>query len=345
MEKINDRWIRIFLPAVLIIIALYNGQTLVPPYTTEKLIYGIYAITCFVIGTEISRFIIYAVRQKFPKLDHTTKRLRIAFFYVLAGVFVFKLITFGIFRSFRNVPFSLEVVIGSVLETLLVAIISIGLYEALYFYTRYLKAEKEKEQLLRANLQSQLESLRTQVNPHFLFNSLNSLTALISKDCDRAERFVEEMSGVYRYLLRNNMEDLTSLEQELQFIRSYLHMQETRFGRGLQYTIDVENRFKTMRLPPLTLQMLVENAIKHNVVSAGSPLHIRIAAEEDDRLTVRNNLQKKYRRVVSGKIGLSNIISKYKLLNAPEIEIEENEKEFVVSIPLIRNHELESSYR
>lgn len=345
MEKINDRWIRIFLPSVLIIIALYNGQTLVPPYTFEKFIYGIYAITCFVIGTEVSRFIIYSVRHRYPNLDHTRKRLKIAFLFVLAGVFVFKMVTFAIFQSFRGVAFSLEVVIGSILETVLVAVISIGLYEALYFYTRYLRAEKEKEQLLRANLQSQLDSLRTQVNPHFLFNSLNSLTALISKDCERAERFVEEMSGVYRYLLRNNIEDLTTLDQELQFIRSYLHMQETRFGKGLKYTIDIDDRAKAMRLPPLTLQMLVENAIKHNIVSSTSPLHIQIVADENDRLFVRNNLQKKYRRVVSGKVGLSNIISKYKLLNAPEIEIEENEKEFVVSIPLIRNYELESSYR
>jgi sensor histidine kinase YesM len=345
MEQHNDRWLRIFSPFVLIIIALYNGKTLIPPYTSDKLAYGLYAIICFGIGFEVARFLIFAVRERFPLLQQTGKRMRIAFLVVISAVFLFKLITFQAYRFiWKPDTFQAELIIGFILETILIAVISIGLYEALYFYTRYLKAEKEKEQLRRANLQSQFDSLKTQVNPHFLFNSLNSLTALISKDCERAEQFVEEMSTVYRYLLRNNIDDLTTLRDELQFIRSYLHMQETRFGKGLQYIIDVDEECQGHLLPPLTLQMLVENAIKHNVISTESPLRILITMSDHDRLIVRNNLQKKQRRVFSGKVGLANIISKYKLLDAPEVEIEENEKEFIVAIPLILTHEPAHTY-
>ncbi len=348
MKKQNDRWLRIILPFVLIIIALYNGKTLVPPYTQNKLLYAIYSVVCFTISFEVSRLIILEVRHRFPYLQQTRKRLIIAILYVLSAVYVLKIATFSVYRAMLGTTsYSIEIMIGFALETILVAAISIGLYEALYFYMRYLRAEKEKEQLLRANLQSQLDGLRTQVNPHFLFNSLNSLTALISKDGVKAEKFVEEMSGVYRYLLKNNIEDLTTLKEELQFIKSYLHMQETRFGKGLQYVIDVDERYRNLLLPPLTLQMLVENAIKHNIVTTSTPLKIVITTNEEGQLIVKNNLQKKYRRVVSGKVGLANIISKYRLLNASEIEVEENEKEreFIVSIPLIKKHEPENSYR
>ena len=347
MKKNNDSWLRIILPFVLIVIALYNGKTLIPPYTYVKLIYGLYALACFSLSFEVSRLIILEVRHRFPYLPQTRKRLVISSLYVLSSVYVLKIATFTVYRFIiGKTDFSMEIMIGFALETILVAAISIGLYEALYFYMRFLRAEKEKEQLLRANLQSQLDGLRTQVNPHFLFNSLNSLTALISKDGVKAEKFVEEMSGVYRYLLKNNIEDLTTLKEELQFIRSYLHMQETRFGKGLQYVIDVDERYRNLLLPPLTLQMLVENAIKHNIVTLSAPLKIVITTNEDGQLIVKNNLQKKYRRVVSGKVGLANIISKYRLLNASEIEVEENEKEkvFTVCIPLIKKHEPENSY-
>jgi len=201
MKKNNDRWLRVILPFVLIVIALYNGKTLIPPYTYAKGIYALYTVICFTISFEISRFIILEVRHRLPYLQQTRKRLFIAIVFDLSAIYVLKIATFVLYRSvLKSHNLSVEILIGFALETILVAAISIGLYEALYFYMKFLQAEKEKEQLLRANVQSQLDGLKTQVNPHFLFNSLNSLTALISRDGVKAEKFVEEMSGVYRYL-------------------------------------------------------------------------------------------------------------------------------------------------
>ena len=292
MEKNNDKWLRIMLPVVLIIFALYNSKTLVPPYGKEKLVNGIYIIVSFIISFEIARFIIFAVRKKSPFLQQARKHVLLVASLLITSVIAVKLLTYFLFTSMSSAPsLSIELLIGFILETILVAVLSICLYEALYFYARYLRAEKEKEQLQKAKLQSQLDILKTQVNPHFLFNSLNSLTGLISKDCVKAEEFVEEMSGVYRYLLKNNIGDLTTLKDELQFIRSYLHMQQTRFGKGLQYSIEVDEDCLTWMLPPLTLQMLVENAIKHNIISVYSPLKIVISNTEE-LLVIRNNLQK-----------------------------------------------------
>jgi putative flippase GtrA len=332
------------LPFVLIIIALYNNHSLVPPYNPEKLGYGIYIVISVIISFEIARFMIFAVRRKSPFIRHARKHLLLEAAVIMGAAILVKLATYAIYGLLAPAPgFSIGLLIGFILEAILVTVLSICLYEALYFYARYLRSEKEKEQLQKAKLQSQLDILKTQVNPHFLFNSLNSLTGLISKDCVKAEEFVEEMSGVYRYLLRNNIGDLTTLKEELQFIRSYLHMQQTRFGKGLQYSIEVNDECLSWMLPPLTLQMLVENAIKHNVISVYSPLRI-IISNNEEWLLIKNNLQKKYRRVSSGRVGLANIISKYKLLNAAGIEVEENEKEFIVSIPLIKHYEPENSY-
>jgi LytS/YehU family sensor histidine kinase len=175
------------------------------------------------------------------------------------------------------------------------------------------------------------------VNPHFLFNSLNSLSSLIATDPGKAEEFVEEMSRVYRYLLKSNEEQLISLQKEIEFIESYNLLLKTRFGDGFLPEITVADDKSDCLLPPMTLQLLIENAVKHNIVDPDQPLVLKLYTERD-KLIVSNNLQKKNKSVVSNKIGLSNIVSKYRLLNMPEVEIQETETQFKVILPLIKNN-------
>jgi sensor histidine kinase YesM len=202
------------------------------------------------------------------------------------------------------------------------------IHESVYTFERWAQTLSETEKLKKANLQSQLEGLKQQVNPHFLFNSLNSLSSLIDEDPDRAEAFVEELSSVYRYLLQNNVAELTSLATEVRFIRSYFHLQQTRYGNGLTMEIDVADEWAEAQLPPLTLQLLVENAVKHNIVAADQPLHIQIRTDSTGQLIVANNLQRKTSRadrraVLSNGVGLANIATKYELLGQPAVRIEE----------------------
>lgn len=196
------------------------------------------------------------------------------------------------------------------------------------------KATVLAEQLKRENLQTQLDSLKAQVNPHFLFNSLNSLSSLISEDAEKAEKFLDELSKVYRYLLRNNEDDLTTLAEELQFIQSYYHLLKTRYGDSLELQTKVDPKYLDHQLPPLTLQMLVENAVKHNRMMKERPLKI-VLKSSGDKLIVVNNLQRKVRQVTSNRVGLGNIAKKYKLLEQEDILVRENENEFAVIIPLI----------
>ena len=147
--------------------------------------------------------------------------------------------------------------------------------------------------------------------------------------------FVHKLSGVYRYLLQSNEKNLISLKEELTFLDAYLHLLQTRFGKGLQTTIDIRVNPEDYLIPPLTLQLLVENAVKHNIVSVDQPLVLEVYTI-NEKLVVKNNLQKRKSPVVSHHIGLVNLFSRYQLITSAELEISETEQAFIVTIPLIQ---------
>lgn len=198
-----------------------------------------------------------------------------------------------------------------------------------------LEAELAVQRLEQEKTEVHIRALQAQVNPHFLFNSLNSLSALIDEDTQKAGIFLDELSSVYRYLLRANDQVLTPLAAELTFIRSYCHLLQTRHGSALRIMWQVEPPLLNRQLPPLTLQLLIENAVKHNVALPQRPLTIAIITNEKGQLQVRNNVQRKSVRVASNGIGLANIWSKYQMLNQPVPTLLENDGQFVVSLPLI----------
>ncbi|ULQ58310.1 histidine kinase [Flavihumibacter rivuli] len=213
-------------------------------------------------------------------------------------------------------------------------IIGIAMNEGIYSYHKWRETILKTEQLSKEKLQTQLNGLLQQINPHFLFNSLNALSALINENPNDAQKYLSDLSKVYRYLLRTNEYELTSLTNELNFIDSYFHLLQTRFGKGVMLVKKIDPNSNNALLPPLTLQLLVENAVKHNTVGKRNPLVIEIIAEGDS-LMVRNNLQRKTIKVESSKIGLSNIAEKYRLINKSSIEIKEDPGFFMVKVPLI----------
>ncbi|MBK6837087.1 MAG: histidine kinase [Bacteroidetes bacterium] len=164
---------------------------------------------------------------------------------------------------------------------------------------------------------------------------MNSLSSLVEEDQEKAVQFIAELSRVYRYLLQTNEKELTTLNAELEFIEAYYFLLQTRFGSGVKLIVDILPSFREFLIPPLTLQILVENAVKHNVVSSNKPLVIRISSDALGNLMVDNNLQKKTQSVPSSGMGLANITSKYKLLNQSEVIIRTTEDNFQVKLPLI----------
>lgn len=345
MKEFNYTWLRIVAPAALIVVSLIGNQAFEPPFDRIKIELIINNCLAIALAFEAIRNTIFYVRSRYPGSNELSKRI---LYTILISVLLTFTITFSSFAFhawYAGKKFSwVAVSVANFMQSILIVMLIAGAYEAVYFYQLLNKSEKEKEELLRANLQSQFDSLKGQVNPHFLFNSLNTLSSLISKDPVRAESFVVELSSVYRYLLKSNENELTTLKNELGFIHSFLHLLKTRFGNGLEENIAVDSKHLTYQLPPLTLQMLVENAVKHNVIASAKPLKLSIYTTADDKLVVKNNLQKKTLGVPSAKVGLANIISRYKLLKHPEVEVNETEDEFIVSVPLIKSAAYESIY-
>lgn len=210
-----------------------------------------------------------------------------------------------------------------------------GFYELVIFFNAVQVARQEADELKKLNITIQLESLKNQVKPHFLFNSLNTLTGLVESNSEQAVRFIAELANVYRYLLQSSEKELIALREELQFSRAYFFLLQMRFGDGIRLLVNIDEELEDCQLPPLTLQMLLENCIKHNQVSARKPLQMEITAEGDGWLVVKNNLQER-RTPVSNGMGLSNIAAKLKLLNQPAIEVEKTDACFTIKIPLIK---------
>jgi two-component system, LytTR family, sensor kinase len=198
-------------------------------------------------------------------------------------------------------------------------------------------AQKEALIYKKISMDAQLQALQNQVNPHFLFNNLSVLSALIPSNADASVEFVKQFSKVYRYVLKSPSKDIVPLSEELNFIQSYLYLLKTRFSDSLQVHVDVPLHLYQYHVVPVTLQMLVENAIKHNVASQRHPLVIEIFAADDNALVIRNNLQHKVvNEENSTQLGLNNIARRYDFLSKKHIRIEKNEKDFTVTLPLLQ---------
>ncbi len=277
-------------------------------------------------------------QRQMPGLSRTSRRILQAFMVTVPTLALLNTLTdFGLaqFSSHPVYDFNWKITLLNLTQAAVTSIFILGLSEAFYYNELLRNSEKEKEELQRINLHAQYDSLKQQVSPHFLFNSLNTLSSLINIDPKKADRFVEELSQVYRYLLQSNQQGLTTLRKELEFIKSYLHLLKTRFGDALLVDVAVDEAAQQYMIAPLTLQLLVENAVKHNEVSAAHPLKLHIFTLGRDRLVVSNNLQRRSITLPSEKVGLANIIARYRLLNHPFVEVRETADEFSVVLPLI----------
>ncbi len=359
VTPLNDRWLR--LTGVGLLIGLLGlghfviSTSPVTPKTWTTFTVDSGAVLAF---WEINRLLITRLRRRLPGFRRVaasslagiaTTSLISAVFHVLkfwvehgalAGVFESFKTTLSISVNNRNSTTSY--LATNLLNSTVNFLLFYGLYELFflvretqYSNARLQRAEREKTALEKAALQSQLEALKQQINPHFLFNSLNILDALIEEEPAQARTFLDELASVYRYLLRANEHPLTPLAAELDFIRSYFHLLKTRHGLGLHLDLRVRDRFQRHQLPPLTLQLLVENAVKHNVVLPDQPLRIEIRTDEGGQLVVSNNLQRKKTRVLSNGVGLSNILTQYRMLGQPAPVVTDDGGEFVVTLPLV----------
>jgi len=211
---------------------------------------------------------------------------------------------------------------------------SFWIYKFIISIIKKQESKVQEQKIIAGTASAKFETLKNQIDPHFLFNSLNVLSSLIEENPENAQRFTTALSKVYRYVLEQKDKDLVPIEEELAFAKTYMNLLQMRFENSLTYEVLIENIQPEAKVVPLSLQLLLENAVKHNVISEQKPLHIQIFIE-NDALVIQNNFQKKAVLQDGQGVGIQNIISRYDIVTDRKVTIEKNENTFTVKLPIL----------
>ena len=278
------------------------------------------------------------LKKRFPAEDQSWRKmgLMIFFFLILTGLFLMLLFRCYEAIAFFDFPFNETTFAWAYFGLGIINIFLTFLFEGLSRFESWKVNMRETEALKKVYRQSRLLSLKNQVNPHFLFNSLNSLSSLIQEDSEKGEQFLDEMSKVYRYMLHNDEEQLVTLETELRFLESYLYILQARHTDGLQVDIRVADKEKEKWIPPLALQTIVENIVSQNAICKDTPLNILFETGDDNTLVIRHNILPKMANDTTEQVeGMDNLVKKYALLNQSRVDIRTTGDRATIKIPLI----------
>lgn len=279
-----------------------------------------------------------------PWREHTSGRLLMGFIshiilslsLMAGGAYLFFGLYFGNFEVDSLVTDHSVPMIKLSIITVIASMIYSVIYFALYSYNQYAVVHLNAAKNQRKQLQLQFEALKSQLSPHYLFNCLNTISSLIFKDAILAEDFIRRLAQTYQYILSNNNKKFVLLTDEIEFVKSYNYLLQVRFQNNLKLEINLPPNVLNSKIPPLTLQMLVENAVKHNVISKDQPLSIYISAIDNTDIKITNTKTSAPAEVSSFHVGLENIKKRYQYFTDKKIKIE-NAKRFTVKLPVIKN--------
>ena len=299
-------------------------------------------ITIFMMSVPIGYIGNYMLRRSM-KMTHDQVRKRIIpgiiIFYILIFVIANVSIAIGVFGAYlingrdlsTFLPNLFRVELQPPTGKFILAILIFGFF---FFLTLWQKSAKKEQNLIQEKLTFQYNNLKSQVNPHFLFNSLNTLSELVYIDAKKADNYIQKLSSIYRYITENEKTDFIALDKEILFIENYFSIQKVRDENKINLRIDIKNS-QELKIIPVSLQILVENAIKHNVTSVKSPLILSISKKEDN-LIIINNIQRKTTLEPSTKKGLDNLKQRVKLMMNREMTVAEENNNFIVQLPIMQ---------
>ena len=336
---VNDLGFRLILvPAFGIIIPLITGM--INPYNFSnwqiKLSF-LYTIGIAAVVWQGNRYLHYTMRSYFDWHNKPLQKIivllfSIAFYTIPASV----LLLVGWYKLFGHGLPDWNVIWQSSLIILVCVIFITHVYETVFLVKETESEMIRNEQLERAKAEAELEALKNQIDPHFIFNSLNTLSHLIEVKPIKAKQFNDNLAEVYRYILQNKARDLVLLKEEMNFLQNYFALLKIRFENAVRMEVAMdENKTDHYLIPPISLQILVENAIKHNEFSEQLPLTIEINLA-DDELVISNPVRRKTLRKPSSKIGLQNLRERYRLVTNKEIVVRETENDFIVMLPVLK---------
>ena len=288
--------------------------------------------TLFIWGGSMS--IVVFVWNRFPWETSPTKHIVVEVVLILAFLTLFVLGINLFISHTRNITFleGLQQNMFDILFTILITFLIVTIHEAIFFYRQWKLHFSKSVRLEKDNIEAQYNALKAQVNPHFLFNSLNSLMSLLEKN-PQAEQYVQDLSDYLRYVLVSNTRETVTLDEELNNVEKYLHLQKQRFGDNFKVEVSIQPEVLQKHIPPLALQMLMENCFNHNIISSSKPLQITISTDSES-LTIENNLQPKSAPESTGQ-GLKNIEGRYRFVEGQGVKVVSDETRFAVTIPLI----------
>lgn len=298
-----------------------------------------------IIAWLIVRATLIFLRKKYPDFRDDAKRNALFFITIVCTVYFVNFIGGTIISFIPGVNMvGGKPMIKGLIFSILITIMIMAIYEAIYYNIRLKKSVREEEQSKQAIVQAQLDTLRNQAQPHFFFNTLNTLRDIIDQNSkEDAKEFVDKLSDMYRFLLEAGNANLISLRDELKFSKAYIHIQSERFGDNLKLNWNIPKASLDAMIVPMSLQLLLENAIKHNVISRAKPLEVNINIK-DDCVVVDNRIQLKSTQLPSTKVGLKNIEKRYVLITEKSVEIVNNGNQFSVSLPLLKTSEQKNSH-
>jgi sensor histidine kinase YesM len=337
---LRDRTVRIIgIPILGIVIPNLTGLITNRLYRSIELVGNyLYFIVVFVLVWEGNIRLMYFIRQKYPWTRGSYYKIIIALF--LVNVVYSGLISYLLLKSWklwsREPAFDNTPLANCVFVVVITACFIANIYEILFLNLEKELNESRVQQLNVAKVQAELEALKNQIDPHFIFNSLNTLSFLITRDPKSARRYNDTLALVYRYILGNREKDLVLLREEIDFIGNYFYLLKIRFAEAISMVIEITDlSAENFLIPPISMQTLVENAIKHNEFSEATPLNIAVSISSD-YVIVSNAMKRVSEPQPSSKIGLRNLDNRYKLITKRNIIIENNFERFIVKLPIIR---------
>jgi len=338
-DKINDIGFRVILIpffgiAIPLITGMVNGQNFTNWQIKLSFLYTIFI--AFIIW-EGNRYLLFSMRSYFDWYKKPLKKIIVLLFgisfYTLP---VSILLLAGWYHIFINTGANWPTIFTASLIIMICVIFITHVYETVFLVKESASEMLRAEQLERARAEAELEALKNQIDPHFIFNSLNTLSYLIEEKPARAKQFNDNMADVYRYILQNKARGLVLLQEEISFLEDYFSLLKIRFENAVQLNLAADKAlFDQYLVPPISLQVLMENAIKHNEFSDELPLVIEISFN-GDTLVFYNEIRKKTLRKHSSRIGLKNLDERYKLITGHTIIVEETEKIFKVVLPVLK---------
>ena len=335
LKKNADKWLLLIGIPIVSIIAIIVFALANKDISASDKIHYVHGFVATIVIWVGCRYIIKVLWDKYPWHIYPLKHLLIEIVLTLIYLFITGSILIYLNIHFVNQDFSQEQMVFSITFTFLITFLIIAIHEGWYFFLQWKSSLVKSEKLEKENLQARFETLKNQVNPHFLFNSLNTLMTYID-DNPKAVSFVQSLADFFRYVLLTKDDEVVGIENEISILEKYIYLQKSRFGDNLEININiVTDKINSFFIPPLTLQMLVENAIKHNVISKKKPLYVDVYSDENECICVKNNLQRK-KSISSTKIGLNNIKKRYNYLSEKEVIIKETDNVFLVSVPLLK---------